>query len=536
MEFPYLSIIALSPIATAVIILLLPKERKENARMLALAAMIIGLILSLYVYVAYAIPAAGTSWTDSLQYVEEYSWIPSLGINYIVGVDGLSATLVLLTAIVGLGGVLISWSIEDRPREFYAFFMLLVAGVQGVFVAVDAFLLFFFYELAVLPMYIMIAMWGWKERREYASMKLTLYLLIGSFVSFIAFLVLYFQMPDPTFDLRVWSEHIFPLGMQINWFLPLFLGFAVLAGTFPFHNWSPDGHVAAPTAVSMIHAGVLMKLGAYASLRVGIQILPDGAVYWMPFVILLSLINVVYGSFIAMRQRDMKYLIGYSSVSHMGLVAMGLATLNIAGYTGAGVQMVSHGVMTALFFSVVGMIYDRAHTRSMDDLSGMAKVLPLGAVAFTIGGLVSMGMPGLSGFVAEFPIFLGVWQGNGMDFAGAFDLNPSNFYRWVAIIAIPTIVITAGYVLRAVHSVFFGEYDEHKWHDMRPILAIDKFTLIMFVFILILIGVVPSVIVPMVESGMMPVIDRLDSATEAATILNSVQTGASTLLQLLGGA
>jgi NADH-quinone oxidoreductase subunit M len=192
--------------------------------------------------------------------------------------------------------------------------------------------------------------------------------------------------------------------------------------------------------------------------------------------------------------------------------------------------------MTALFFSVVGMIYDRAHTRSMDDLSGMAKVLPLGAVAFTIGGLVSMGMPGLSGFVAEFPIFLGVWQGNGMDFSGALDLNPSNFYRWVAIIAIPTIVITAGYVLRAVHSVFFGDYDEHKWHDMRPILAIDKFTLIMFVFILILIGVVPSVIVPMVESGMMPVIDRLDSATEAATILNSVQTGATSLLQLLGGA
>ena len=536
MEFPFLSIIALSPIAIAILILLLPKERKEDARMLALAAMIIGLILSLYVYFGYAIPESDVLWADSLQFVEEYSWIPGLGINYIVGVDGLSATLVLLTAIVGLGGVLISWSIEDRPREFYAFFMLLVAGVQGVFVAVDAFLLFFFYELAVLPMYIMIAMWGWKERREYASMKLTLYLLIGSFVSFIAFLVLYFQLPTPTFDLRVWAEHVFPFSLQIALFMPLFLGFAVLAGTFPFHNWSPDGHVAAPTAVSMIHAGVLMKLGAYASIRVGIQILPDGAVYWMPFVILLTLINVVYGSFIAMRQKDMKYLIGYSSVSHMGLVAMGLATLNMNGYVGAGVQMVSHGVMTALFFSVVGMIYDRAHTRNMDELSGMAKVVPLGAVAFTIGGLVSMGMPGLSGFVAEFPIFLGLWEGNGMNFAGAFDLNPSNYYRWIAIIAIPTIVITAAYILRATHSVFFGDYEGDRWHDMRPILAIDKFTLIMFVVILIVIGVFPNVIVPMVESGVAPVVTRLDSAAEAATVLDSVQMGASNLIQWLGGA
>ncbi len=538
MEFPFLSIIALSPIVTAVIILLLPKDRGENARMLALAAMILGLLLSLYVYFSYnaALPPADALWGDTLAYLEEYAWIPSVGINYIVGVDGLSATLVLLTSIVGLGGVLISWSIDDRPREFFAFFMLLVAGVQGVFVAVDAFLLFFFYELAVLPMYVMIVIWGWKQTREYAAMKLTLYLLIGSFISFIAFLVLYFQLPQPTFDLRVWAEANFPFDTQMVTFLPLFFGFAVLAGTFPFHNWSPDGHVAAPTAVSMIHAGVLMKLGAYASMRVGIQILPEGTVYWMPFVILLTLINVVYGSLIAMRQRDMKYLIGYSSVSHMGLVAMGFATLNLKGYTGAGVQMVSHGVMTALFFSVVGMIYDRAHTRDMDQLSGMNKVLSWGAVAFVIGGLVSMGMPGLSGFIAEFPIFVGLWEGNGMNFSGAFGLNPGNYYRWIAIISVPAIVITAGYILRAVGSVFFGEYDAEKWHDMRPILPIDKLTLVMFVAILVVIGVYPQIIVPMVESGMAPVINRLNEAQQAMTIMDTVQAGASNLLLWLGGA
>jgi NADH-quinone oxidoreductase subunit M len=429
---------------------------------LGLAAMLIGLVLSLYVYVSYyqQMGNLGPNWADRLLFLEEVAWIPGVGINYILGVDGLSATLVLLTAIVGLGGVLISWSIDDRPREFYAFFMLLVAGVQGVFVAVDGFLLFFFYELAVLPMYVMIVIWGWKQTREYAAMKLTLYLLIGSFISFIAFLVLYFELPNysaaaaPTFDLRVWAEASFPFAMQQVWFMPLFLGFAVLAGLWPFHNWSPDGHVAAPTAVSMIHAGVLMKLGAYASMRVGIQILPEGTVYWAPFIILLTLINVIYGSFIAMRQKDMKYLIGYSSVSHMGLVSMGFATLNMQGLTGAGIQMVSHGIMTALFFSVVGMVYDRAHTRNMDELQGMGKVLPWTMVAFVVGGLVSMGMPGLSGFIAEFPIFLGVWRGGTMNLPGlVFGLNPANFYPIVAIVSVLAIIITAAYILRAVNNV-----------------------------------------------------------------------------------
>ncbi len=534
MEFPFLSIIALSPIFFAILILLLPKERGENARMLGLAAMVLGLVLSLYVYIStyQNLPPAGTPWSESLRFLEERPWVPSIGLNYIVGVDGLSATLVLLTAIVGLGGVLISWSIDDRPREFYAFFMLLVAGVQGVFVAVDGFLLFFFYELAVLPMYVMIVVWGWKVTREYAAMKLTLYLLIGSFISLIAFLVLYFTPVEGgealrTFDLRVWSEATFPWDVQRIWFMPLFIGFGILAGLWPFHNWSPDGHVAAPTAVSMIHAGVLMKLGAYASMRVGIQLLPEGAVYWLPFILLLTLVNVVYGSFIAMRQKDMKYLIGYSSVSHMGLVSMGFAAMTLVGFTGAGIQMVSHGVMTALFFSVVGMIYDRAHTRNMDELSGMRKALPWTVVAFIIGGLVSMGMPGLSGFLAEFPIFLGVWEGRGIDLNAVFGLNPSNFYGWVAIIAVLGIIITAAYILRAVHSVFFGEYEGEKWHDMRPLLSIDKFTLLMFSVILIVIGVFPVVIAPIVESGMEPVASRLQEAQQAAQFHGGTVTGAA---------
>jgi NADH-quinone oxidoreductase subunit M len=392
-------------------------------------------------------------------------------------------------------------------------------------------------------MYVLIVIWGWEKTREYASMKLTLYLLIGSFISFIAFLVLYFKLPDysaataPTFDLRVWSEANFPVDIQRIWFMPLFIGFAVLAGLWPLHNWSPDGHVAAPTAVSMIHAGVLMKLGAYASMRVGIQILPAGTTYWMPLIILLTLINVLYGALVAMRQTDMKYLIGYSSVSHMGLVSMGFASMALIGYVGAGIQMVSHGVMTALFFSIVGVIYDRAHTRNMEELSGMMKVLPWAMVAFVIGGLVSMGMPGLSGFVAEFPIFVGVWTGRALNLSSSV-LNPNGYYHIVAILGILGVVITAAYILRAVGKVFFGEYDEHKWHDMRPMRSIDKVAIVTFVSILIVIGLFPSVISNIVASGVAPVVQRLQEAQalgDSATVMNTLHTAAASIAGLLGG-
>lgn len=550
MEFPFLSVITLSPLVAAVIILMLPKERGDIAKMAGLATTILGLVLAIYVYWSYmvALPGANALWSQTLMFLEEYEWIPSIGFGYIAGVDGLSATLVLLTAIVGVAGALVSWGVTDRPREFYAFFMLLIAGVHGVFIAVDGLMLFFFYELAVLPMYVMIVIWGWKERREYAAMKLTLYLLIGSFISLIAFLVLYFNMEAAgaatrTFDLRVWTELNFSFDLQTIWFMPLFMGFAVLAGVVPFHNWSPDGHVAAPTAVSMIHAGVLMKLGAYAAMRMGIQILPQGAVYWMPFVIILTTINVVYGALVAMRQRDMKYMIGYSSVSHMGLVAMGFATMTVSGFVGAGIQMVSHGIMTALFFAVVGIIYDRAHSRNMDELSGMMKVLPLPMAAFVLSSFVSMGMPGLSGFLAEFPIFLGLWEGNSLNFGPTpntfLGLNPANFYWIVALLSILGVIFTAAYLLRAITSVFFGEYDEHKWHDMKPILAIDKVVLISFSIIMIAIGVYPNVIAPIVQAGVMPVMNRVSQAMietqDMGTVVNTMQTAAAQIIRFLGG-
>ncbi|MFN2127373.1 MAG: NuoM family protein, partial [Anaerolineales bacterium] len=392
MEFPVLSFIVFTPIVAGLLILLIPGGRKNEIRVTALAAGSLALILSIWVYFSYDIDIGG------YQFVEKYSWLPQFGISYNVGIDGINAPLVLLTGIVMFTGVLISWGIDDRPREFFVFLFILATGVFGVFVALDLFMLFFFYEIAVFPMYLLISIWGWKVTREYAAMKLTLYLFIGSVIALVGALAMYFASGLGTFNMIALERAGFSTAFQRFWFPFVFFGFAVLGGIFPFHNWSPDGHVAAPTAVSMFHAGVLMKLGAFAALRVGIMLLPEGASFHMPWIILLTLVNVVYGAFIASIQSDFKYVIGFSSVSHMGLVIMGFATLNSTGMLGAGIQMLSHGIMTALFFAVVGIVYDRAHTREINQLGGFRKVMPLVTVAFIVGGLVSMGMPGFSGF------------------------------------------------------------------------------------------------------------------------------------------
>ena len=335
-------------------------------------------------------------------------------------------------------------------------------------------------------------------------MKLTLYLFIGSVIALVGALAMYYQAGLGTFDMIAMESANFSSSFQIIAFPFVFFGFAILGGIFPFHNWSPDGHVAAPTAVSMFHAGVLMKLGAFAALRVGIMLLPEGAKFHMPWIIVLTLVNVVYGAFIASVQTDFKYVIGFSSVSHMGLVAMGFATLNKQGMLGAGVQMFSHGVMTALFFAVVGMIYDQAHTRDIPRLGGVRKIMPLVTLAFIVGGLVSMGMPGFSGFVAEFPIFMGLWNG-----------QPSQLwanYAWVAIIAALSIVITAAYIIRIIGKVFFGSVpDEFEGH-LHDVTALDKVALVFLSVILIIVGVYPQIMVPLVESGVNNVLRLLGGA------------------------
>lgn len=491
MSIPYiLSAIVFLPIVAGAVLLFLP-QRKESVYRFALAVAAFTFLLTILVYLGF--DAGG----ERFQFIEKYDWLPQLGISFHVGVDGISAPLVLLTGVVIFTGVIISQRVEDRSREFFAFLFLLASGVFGVFVALDLFALFFFYEIAVFPMYLLIAIWGWKQTREYAAMKLTLYLFIGSVIALVGALAMYFTSGLGTFDMLLLEGANFSPEFQNLWFPFVFFGFAVLGGIFPFHNWSPDGHVAAPTAVSMFHAGVLMKLGAFAALRVGIMLLPIGAQTHMWWVLLLTLVNVVYGAFIAMTQTDFKYMIGFSSVSHMGLVAMGFATLDYNGFVGASVQMVSHGVMTALFFAVVGMIYDQAHTREIPKLGGLIKIMPFAAVGFIIGGLVSMGMPGFSGFVAEFPIFMGLWS------AG---------YPIIAIISAISIAITAAYILRAVGKVFFGELPaelEGHMHDVRPS---EKVAIALLCFIMVAIGVYPNVIVTMVQAGVNHVIALLGGA------------------------
>jgi len=490
MHFPILSVIVFTPLSVALLLLLYRPDQKKAVRITALATATFVLLLSIIVYFSYDKSVAG------YQFVEKYSWMPFLGISLHFGVDGLSAPLVLLTGIVMLTGVMISWGIDDRPREFFAFLFFLASGVFGVFASLDLFMLFFFYEIAVFPMYLLISIWGWIKTREYAAMKLTLYLFIGSVISLVGALAMYWQSGQHTFDMLVLERAAFSPAFQNVTFPFVFIGFAVLGGLFPFHNWSPDGHVAAPTAVSMFHAGVLMKLGAFAALRVGIMLLPEGAKTWQWVIMGLALVNIVYGALIASVQTDFKYVIGFSSVSHMGLVMMGFATLTREGLTGAGVQMFSHGVMTALFFAAVGMVYDRAHTRDIPKLGGMVGPLPLVAVGVIIGSLVSMGMPGFSGFIAEFPIFLGIWK-----------------TQWgVAVVAAVSIVITASYVLLVVRRVFFGKMPAELEGHIRPINVFDKTALVLLCAIMVGLGVFPALMVPWVQTGVQHVLSLLGGA------------------------
>ena len=479
MPIPILSILALLPLAAAIVLLFLPGAKRNLIRGIALATSIVTLILSVIVFFAYDTTLGG------YQFVTRWDWLPALGISFHMGVDGIGAAMVLMAGLVVFSGVMISWRVEDRPREFFSFLLFLASSVFGVFSSLDLFQLFLFFELAVFPKYLMIVMWGYPKTKEYGGMKLTLYLFLGSMVALVGVLAMYFGSGLHTFDMVALEKAGFGLEFQRLWFPFVFIGFGVLGGIFPFHSWAPDGHVAAPTAVSMLLAGVEMKVGVFAALRAGLMLMPDGMQAWAPVIIVLATINVVYGAFIAMIQKDFKYVIGFSSVSHMGLVFIGFATLTPEGLTGAGLQMFSHGVMTALFFAVVGMVYDRAHTRNISELGGLYKYMPIAMLGFVVGGLVSMGMPGFSGFIAELPIYMGAWKA----------------YPAVAIISAISIVVTAAYILLVVRKVFFGETPEPIRSGLSDISIMDKIVVIMLSFIMIIIGIFPSLLVPVIESG-----------------------------------
>jgi NADH-quinone oxidoreductase subunit M len=493
-DIPWLSLIWLSMVVPVVIIALIPATRQEAMRWVGAAFALVSLLLSLLVFLAYDPALAG------FQFVERLDWMPQLGISYQLGVDGISLPMLVLNGVVIFTGALMSWNIENRTKEYWVLLLLLTTGVYGVFVALDLFLFFVFYELAVLPMYLLIGIWG-STRKEYGAMKLTLFLMAGSALVILGMLAIYFGSGLRTFDMIVLAQNVTLAGDVQRVFFPmLFVGFAILAGMFPFHTWSPTGHVAAPTAVSMLHAGVLMKLGAYGCLRAAMWLMPVGATVWLPVIAVLTLLNVLYGATIAMAQRDAKYIIGYSSVSHMGLVVMALAAGTQIALTGAVLQMFAHGIMTALFFAVVGrMVYERTHTRQLPELGGLRKVMPFAAWMFILGGLSSMGMPGLAGFWAEFTIFIGVWEK----------------YPLIAVLAAISIPVTGAYILRAVWAVFDGEVKNPEFHHLPKLTWQEYSGAIILAVILVGVGIYPAILTEMIDSGVRPVVAQLNGIVVA---------------------
>jgi NADH-quinone oxidoreductase subunit M len=427
----------------AAVVLLLPQGNRRTTRAVALLTAALGFVIGV----------AGTlqGKSGALQTITRVPWIPSLGIEYYLAADGISLTLVLLTGLAAIAGILFSWNIEHRAKEFFALYLTLIAGVYGVFLSFDLFLLLVFYELAIIPKYFLIVIWG-STRKEYGAMKLALYSFVGSAMAVIGVVAAFVVAGGKTMNLVELARFSFPEGFQM-WAFPLvFIGFAILAGLWPFHTWAPTGHVAAPTAASMLLAGVVMKLGAYGCLRVAMTLFPQGLAAWgftmlgfgswRDVLSLLAVVGIVYGGLVALVQKDFKFVIGYSSVSHMGFVLLGLLTLNAIGLSGAVLQMFSHGILAGLLFAVVGrMVYDRTHTRDLAELRRMNlnKQLSFAAVVFTIASVASMGLPGFSGFVAELQVLIGAWQA----------------FSTLAVLAGFGVLVSVAYSLRALQQAFF---------------------------------------------------------------------------------
>jgi NADH-quinone oxidoreductase subunit M len=431
--------------AGALLLALLPKGKPVMARWLALGLAVAGLALGVAGF------AAGMG--QGRVVIVDAAWAPSMGVHYMLAADGISRVLVLLTGLAAVAGVLFSWNVELRTNQFFAFYFALIGGVYGVFLSFDLFLLFVFYEIAIVPKYFLIAIWG-STRREYGAMKLALYSFVGSAMVLIGLLAAYTTAGSHSTALMDLAHAGLPVHFQM-WCFPLvFTGFAILAGMWPFHTWAPTGHVAAPTAASMLLAGVVMKLGAYGCLRVGIGLFPHGldpwgfsllgVGSWRDVFALLAIIGIVYGALVALAQTDFKFVIGYSSVSHMGFVLLGLMTLNQIGVTGAVLQMFSHGVIAGLLFAIVGrIVYDRTHTRQFAELETMhlSRRLPFAAWAFVFAGVASMGLPGFSGFVAELQVLIGAWTAK----------------PWWACAAGIGIIVGVAYTWRALQKAFFSD-------------------------------------------------------------------------------
>ncbi len=476
--FPWLTALLLCCGIGLLAILLIPGRNTLAIKAVSAVFSGLTLVISVYLYAAYDQSAGG------YQFVERAAWIPSLGITYFNGVDGFSLPMLLLSGIVFFTAVLTMWELEHRVKEFFALVFLLVAGVFGLFMSLDLFFIFVWFDVSLFPMYLLIAIWG-STRKEYGAMKLTLYLLAGSALILPAIIYLVTVSGLGTFDLLALMEGgRFTPDQQRLAFLMLYIGFGILAGVFPFHTWSPVGHVAAPTAVSMIHAGVLMKIGAFGVLRVGIFLCPEGWQHWSQLMATLATCGIVYGAFVGLSQTDVKYVIGYSSVSHMGIVGLGLATMTHDGVNGAVYQMFAHGIMTALFFSSVGHIYDKTHTKAISELGGLSHTMPRAAAFFILAALTGIGVPCLASFWGELVVFVSCVK----------------IYPLRGALAIGGLVISALFMLRVVQKICYGPPVERYAHlpDVSLFMGAPR---VILAAVIVLFGFFPGLLFDMINTA-----------------------------------
>jgi len=500
MDALILTIFLLAPLAAVLIIMLLPAGQKNAIRGAAFISGLVMLASALYVYFNY--DPTGPTW----QLETQLPWIPTLHISYHVGVDGLSVPMVLLAGLLNLAAILASFGIKERVKEYFALLLLVEAGVAGSFVTLDLFFFILFYELASIPIYFLIGMWGsdgqqasrsWVTKREFSALKLILYLQLGGALILIGFFALYLFAPQAglstsTFDLIELSRAHFNLIPHFSSivFPLLFIAFGIEAGLFPFHTWLPDGHSAAPTAVSMLLAGVLLKMGGYGMMRFAASLLPDGGKVWLPFFGAIAVVNILYGAWCALRQTDIKYIIAYSSVSHMGIVFLGIASQTLVGWTGALFQMFSHGIITGLLFALAGLIYEKTHTRNVTQHGGLAVKMPFLATCFILGGLASLGLPSMSGFVAEFLTFIGTY----------------GVLRWLVVFSTFGLVLTALYILLTVKKVFFGPLNEKYAKDDYRNFWWERAHVGGLVAVTILFGIMPGLITAVVQESLSQII------------------------------
>jgi NADH-quinone oxidoreductase subunit M len=489
-----LTFIIFFPLVGAIVIAL-PWIRPGNNPLIRLTALFftaVPFLLSLAIFFGlFGIPFNRD--VSTVQLVDRFAWIRIGGFNvdYFVGVDGLSLPMLVLTTFLFFLAIFVSWNITLRPKEYFALFLLLETGVLGVFLALDFFLFFLFWEVELIPMFLIIGIWG-AGRKEYSAMKFLVYTIIGSAAMFVGIVGLYFAAGLGTFDVIALGHASIPRAFQLGIFFILFFAYAVKLPMWPFHTWLPDAHVDAPTAGSVILAGVLLKMGGYAIIRMCVTILPDAAREFSLPLTIFAAISIVYGAFAALGQRDMKKLIAYSSVSHMGYTLLGIASLSSVGLAGAILQMFTHGTITGLLFAMVGVVYEKTHTREIDAMGGLAKAMPFTAIAFTFAALASLGLPGLSGFVAEFLVFIGTYP----------------VHAWAAVIAAGTVVITAGYLLWMIKRVFFGPLNP-RWAGLPDALAIERVPIIAFAAVIILVGVFPALLTDVINSGIQPILARV---------------------------